>query len=300
MAIQRMKSVWASAALALAMAGCAAPAVDAKAGAPRPALWKVSDADTTIYLFGTIHLLPEGKTWRTPAFDKALAAADELVLEIANVGDPVASAQAMTKLGISPGLPPFRERVPEAKRAALDAMIAESGYPAAVFDRLETWAGALPLLGVTFKRLGLDPASGVETTLTEGWKKSGKPVRGLETIEEQLGFFDTMPEAEQREFLEGVLEPSDAAAKQFKAMLEAWSKGDEAAMDRAFSDEQNLTPALRQVLLTRRNARWADWLDARMDRPGTVFVAVGAGHLAGPDKVQAFLKKHGHKAKRVQ
>ncbi|HEX9955000.1 MAG TPA: TraB/GumN family protein [Allosphingosinicella sp.] len=300
MAIKQLKTLWASVALALAVGGCAAPAVEAKPRAPRPALWKVSDADTTIYLFGTIHLLPEGQGWRSPALEKALAGSDELVLEIANIDDQMASAQAMAKLGMSPNLPPFRERVPEAKRATLDAMIAESGLPAAVFDRLETWAGALPLLGVTFKRLGLDPSSGVETTLTEGWKKSGKPVRGLETIEEQLGFFDTMPEAEQRAFLEGVLEPSGAAAKQFAAMLDAWAKGDEAALNRAFADEQNLTPALRQVLLTRRNARWADWLDKRMDQPGTVFVAVGAGHLAGPDKVQAFLKKHGHKAKRVQ
>jgi hypothetical protein len=54
------------------------------------------------------------------------------------------------------------------------------------------------------------------------------------------------------------------------------------------------------VLLTRRNARWAEWIDARLDRPGTVFLAVGAGHLAGRDSVQAMLEKRGIKAKRVQ
>jgi uncharacterized protein YbaP (TraB family) len=294
------------AAAALALAGCAAqPAAEtagsAAAGAPRPAMWKVSDADTTMYLFGTIHLLPEGRTWRTAAFDSALASADELVLEIGDVGDPAAMAQSMMKMGLSPTpLPPLRERVPEAKRAALDAIIKESGIPAAALDRFETWAAGLSLLGVTFQRLGLNPEFGVEKTIGAAWKDSGKPTIGLETAEEQFGFFDGMPETEQRVFLEGVLDSPEEAKKQFAEMLDAWSRGDEAAIARTFEDEQNMTPALREVLLTRRNARWAEWMDARMKRPGTVFVAVGAGHLAGKDSVQDFLKKKGHRAKRVQ
>ena len=302
--IKGMKKLWASAAAVLALAGCAtqpgAERAGASAAAQRPAMWKVADADTTLYLFGTIHLLPEGRTWRTPAFEQALAAADELVLEVANVDDPNAMVGAMMKLGMSPNLPPLRERVPEAKRAALDSMVAETGYPAAVLDRLETWAAAMSLLGVSFKRLGLDPALGVESTLTAPWKASGRPVRGLETVEEQFGFFDALPEAEQRAFLEGVLESPGDAKKQFDAMMNAWAAGDVDGLARAFAEEQNLTPKLRDVLLTRRNARWAEWLDARMDKPGTAFVAVGAGHLTGADSVQAMLKARGHKAKRVQ
>jgi hypothetical protein len=299
-----MNRLAATAAAALALAGCAtqpgATSTGGPAAAPRPAMWKVSDADTTLYLFGTIHLLPEGRTWRTAAFEQALAAADELVLEVANVDDTAAMAGAMMKMGISPNLPPLRERVPEAKRAALDAMVKETGYPAGVLDRLETWAAAMSLLGVSFKRLGLDSALGVESALTAPWKASGRKVSGLETVEEQFGFFDSLPEAEQRAFLEGVLDSPEDAKKQFDAMLVAWAEGDVDGLSRAFSDEQNLTPALREVLLTRRNAKWAEWLDARMDRPGTAFVAVGAGHLAGKDSVQAMLKARGHKAKRVQ
>ena len=303
--MKRMKVLWAAtAAAALALAGCAAQpgaqSAGGSAAAQRPAMWKVADADTTLYLLGTIHLLPEGRTWRTPAFEQALAAADELVLEVANLDDPAAMAGAMMKLGISKNLPPLRERVPEAKRAALDSMVAETGYPAAVLDRLETWAAALSLLGVSFKRLGLNPELGVESSITGPWKATGRPVRGLETVEMQFGFFDSLPEAEQRAFLEGVLESPQDAKKQFEELMDAWAKGDMNGLARAFADERNLTPALREVLLTRRNAKWAEWLDARMDRPGTAFVAVGAGHLAGSDSVQAMLKAKGHKAKRVQ
>lgn len=270
------------------------------AKAARPAMWKLADSDTTVYLFGTIHLLPQGQGWRTAAMDSALSGADELVLEVANVDDVTASARAMAKLGMSPGLPPIAERVPEDKRAALRAMIAESGYPEAVFDRLETWAAALPLLGVTFKRLGLDPSLGVEKQIGAPFRKAGKTVTGLETVEQQLGYFDTLSEDAQRALLLSVVEDSAETRTQFKAMLDAWASGDLKGIERNFDDETQMSPELKAALMSRRNAAWADWLAKRMEKPGTVFVAVGAGHLAGADSVQRMLKKKGLKAKRVQ
>ncbi|HEX8469081.1 MAG TPA: TraB/GumN family protein [Allosphingosinicella sp.] len=299
MATGRMK--WLRLALAglLPLAGGAAHSAPA-AKAARPAMWKVADADTTVYLFGTIHLLPKGQGWRTPAMESALAGADELVLEVANLEDMMASAQAMAKLGMSKGLPPIAQRVPEDKRAALRAMIAESGYPEAVFDRLETWAAALPLLGVTFKRLGLDPSLGVEKQLGTPFRAAGKTVTGLETVEQQLGYFDTLSEAAQRALLLSVVEDSAETRTQFKAMLDAWASGDLKGIERTFDDETQMSPELKSALMSRRNAAWADWLERRMEKPGTVFVAVGAGHLAGRDSVQTMLKKKGLKAKRVQ
>jgi uncharacterized protein YbaP (TraB family) len=283
----------------LPLAGCAAEAAPA-AQAARPAMWKLADKDTIVYLFGTIHLLPEGRTWRTPAMEAALAGSQELVLEVANVDDMMESAQAMAKMGLSPGLPPIAERVPEAKREALKAMMAETGYPEAIFDRLETWAAALSLLGVTFKRLGLDPSLGVERQIDKPFRTAGKTVTGLETVEQQLGYFDTLPEEAQRALLLSVVEDSAETRAQFQAMLDAWSKGDLAGIARTFDDETQMSPELKAVLMSKRNAAWADWLARRMERPGTVFVAVGAGHLAGEDSVQAMLRKKGLKAKRVQ
>ena len=294
---------WARLAVAslLSLAACAGEARQQQAPrAARPAMWKVADADTTLYLFGTIHLLPEGRKWRTPAFEAALAGSDEMVLEVADVDDMMAAAQAMQKLGMTPGLPPIAERVPADKRAALRAMIAESGYPEAVFDRLETWAAALPLLGVAFKRLGLDPSLGVERQIGGAFRATGKPVTGLETIEQQLGFFDTLSEEGQRALLVSVVEDSKETRAQFQAMLDAWTSGDLAGIARTFDDETQMSAELKDALMRKRNARWAEWLARRLDRPGTVFVAVGAGHLAGADSVQSMLKAKGLKAKRVQ
>jgi uncharacterized protein YbaP (TraB family) len=284
----------------LPLAACAGAAEPGKAEAKHPALWRLADSDTQIWLFGTIHLLPKGQGWRTPAMDAALAGADELVLEVADVDDMMASAQALQKLGMSPGLPPIAERVPESKRAALRAMIAESGYPEKVYDGLETWAAALPLLGVSFKRLGLDPQLGVERQIGAPFRAAGKKVSGLETIEQQFGFFDTLSEGAQRALLLAVVEDSDETRAQFRAMLDAWASGDVAGVARTFDDETQMSPELKEALMRRRNARWAEWLARRLDTPGTVFVAVGAGHLAGEDSVQSMLKAKGLKAKRVQ
>lgn len=285
----------------LALAGCAtAPAAETPPAAARPALWKLSDSDTNIYLFGTFHLLPENYQWRTPRLDSALAGSDELVTEIGEIGDPMAGAQAMMTLGMSPGLPPLIERVPEEKKEALRRMIAESGIPAVALDRFETWSAALSLMGVMVKRLGITAEAGVEHGLTESYKASGRPIRGLESVAEQFGFFDSLSEDAQRQFLVALLDDPAETRRLFARMMKAWSTGDVGAIGATFNDDVNVSPELRESLLKRRNARWAEWLERRMERPGTIFVAVGAGHLAGPDSVQAMLRQRGLKAKRIQ
>ena len=283
---------------ALALAGCATTA-EAPAG-PRPAMWTLSDSDTKIYLFGTFHLLPEGYAWRTPKFEAAIAESSELVTEIGELGDPASSAGTMMSLGVSPGLPPLLERVPEGKRDALRQMVEESGMPLMVLDRLETWAAAMVLLSVTFKRLDLSPGAGVETGLTAGFKQAGKPIEGLETVAQQFGFFDSLPEEAQRAFLVAMLDDPAELKRLFGRMMAAWSAGDVDGIAASFNEDMESSPLLLEILLKRRNAAWAEWLAKRLDKPGTIMVAVGAGHLAGPDSVQAMLGKKGLQTKRVQ
>lgn len=284
------------------LAGCSsAPAPQtAPAAAPRPAMWLLSDDDTKIYLFGTFHLLPPGSAWRTPAFEQALSASQELVLEVPNIDDPMAVAQAMQGLAITPGNPPLAERVAPEKRAVLEAMVKESGYPAALLDRLDTWAASLILLRVTFQKLGVQPDQGVELNLIAPWKASGRPISGLETVEDQFRIFDGLSEESQRAMLAGVLDQNDDVRAQFAAMLAAWSRGDTDAIARTFNREEALSAEMNSLLIGGRNAKWADALARRMKRPGTVFVAVGAGHLAGPQSVQRMLEAKGYKAQRLQ
>ncbi|HEY5720904.1 MAG TPA: TraB/GumN family protein [Allosphingosinicella sp.] len=284
---------------ALALYGCATTAAEAPAG-PKPAMWVLSDSDTRIYLFGTFHLLPKGYAWRSAKIDEAIAESSTLVTEIGDIGDPAASAGTMMSLGVSPGLPPIMDRVPEDKKDELREMIAESGIPAVALDRLETWAAAMALIGVTFKRLELDPDAGVESGLHAGFKQAGKPIEGLETIAQQFGFFDKLPEDAQRAFLAGMLDDPAEMKRLFERMTVAWSSGDVEDIAATFNEQVDFSPVLRERLLAQRNAAWAEWLEKRLEKPGTIMVAVGAGHLAGRDSVQDMLAKKGLKTKRVQ
>lgn len=289
----------------LATLGLAATAIGlsgpAQARESKPALWQVYDKDTSIYLFGTIHLLPPGTQWRSAKFDKAAADAGTLVVEtIIDEKNPAAFAAEYARLGTRPGLPPIVSRIAPEKQAALKAVIIKSGVPETALNNMETWAAAFALLQVQFKELGVTGTDGVENTLKQSFITAGKQIQQLETNSQQLGFFDSLPESAQRELLEGAIEDPSAAKQQFSSMFAAWMAGDVKAIGRTFNAEFEGSPELKAALLQRRNANWSGWLERRMQQPGTVFVAVGAGHLAGDDSVVELLKRRGYRVKRVQ
>jgi len=279
----------------------AGPPAAAPAHGARPALWSVADADTTIYLFGTIHLLPANYQWRTPKFDQAMDGSQQLVIEtIVDDKDPTKIMAAMSSLAFSPGLPPLADRVPPAKRAALAEAVKKSGFPPQALDSMETWAAAFILLGNQFRDMGLKGGEGVEAVLRNAFTSKGKPIGELETNVEQLGFFDTLPEKAQRALLEGAISAPQDMTKDFGGMLAAWSRGDVKAIARTFNHDLAASPELAQALIKRRNQNWTGWIERRMASPGSVLIAVGAGHLAGKDSVVEMLKKDGYRVRQVQ
>lgn len=285
----------------VALAGCATVPQPAASATGRPALWQVADKDTTVYLFGTIHLLPKNYAWRTTTFDQAVAGSQGLIIEtIVDNSNPQALAGELARLGFREGLPPLATRVPAEKRALLESAIAKTGIPRAAYDRMETWAAAFMLLGVQFKDLGLSGDAGVETVLRSAFTQAGKPVGQLETNTEQLSLFDTLPESAQRALLEGAIDTPAAMNAQFQQMINAWTRGDVDAIAASFNEDLSGSPELHEALLKRRNVNWTRWIERRMATPGSVFVAVGAGHLAGADSVVAMLQKNGYRVRRVQ
>lgn len=280
-----------------------APTATATAATPSgaaPGLWRVSDEDTTIWLFGTIHVLPEGFVWRNSVIDTAIEASDALILETIAGDSQSDAALLLMQLGVSSDLPPIAERIDPELLPQLASMIARGPFPESFLNGLETWAASLMLVGVTLNDLGLSSDSGVEDQLELIFQLANKPISGLETPAQQLGFFDGLPEEAQRYFLSSVIDTPEDIRAEFDAMLEAWRSGDEEEIARTFDDELVLSEPLRQTLLTRRNANWAAWVRERLDEPGTVFMAVGAGHLAGDDSVQDFLQVAGIEVVRVQ
>jgi len=283
------------------LASGAAASQPAKPATPRPALWEVSDPDTKIYLFGTIHLLPKNYSWRTQALNRAIASSDSLVVEtIIDPKNPAELARELVRLGYAEGLPPLASRVDASKRQKLEAAIAKTSIPRAAFDRMRTWAAAFTLLGVQFKELGMHGEEGVDNNLRSAFAAAGKPIGQLETNGEQLGFFNALPEKAQRALLEGALEAPKETTGDFTSMLKTWAAGDVEGIARTFNDQLADSPDLMEGLIRRRNLNWTAWIQRRLAAPGTVLFAVGAGHLAGEHSVQAMLQREGYRVKRLQ
>ena len=282
----------------LSVAITGAPALARETG---PALWQVSDKDTTVYLFGTIHLLPQDSRWRTPKFDQAVGKSQTLVVEtLIDTANPQKLQALMSAMGFASGLPPIANRIDPSKRPLLEAAIAKTGIPRQTFDRMETWAAAFTLLSVQFQTIGVEGDQGVESVLRKSFADAGKSVGELESNQEQLSFFDRLPESAQRLLLEGAIENPTETRTTFSGMLKSWLSGDTNAIAATFNKDLQASPELKMALLTRRNFNWSQWIERRMQQPGTVLVAVGAGHLAGQQSVQSYLQSRGYKVKRVQ
>ena len=149
------------------------------------------------------------------------------------------------------------------------------------------------------QKAGYSIDSGVENQLSTRNKALGRPRSGLETLEFQLGIFNGLNPEVQKTYLFDVIEALPSLTQDIDKMVQAWAKGDPAALAELLNAETD-DPALYRALLSDRNRNWAIWIDGRLDQPGVVFIAVGAGHLGGKDSVQELLAKDGIKAVRVQ
>ena len=306
-----MKTLLATLASGAAMLGLlAAPHVSAgEATAPAttaaapvsatPALWKVADEDTTIYLFGTVHLLPEGISWYEGPVSEALESSGTLVTEIP-LG-PEADAQ-MQQIALARGMLPaggnLRALMSEEDRARYEAALGALSIPPAAFDGMKPWMAGLTLTVLPLIQQGYSLDAGVEKKLL-GLAGPDKPREALETIEFQLGLFDGMDQAAQIEFLIASAESAERVKPALDAMVAEWAEGDADGLAAVMNAELT-DPAVAEALLYSRNANWADWIDSRLEQPGTVFMAVGAGHLAGERSVQDLLARRGIATTRVQ
>ena len=293
-----MKTALTSLALMLALPACAQSKPAQAPNDADPALWVVKDADTTIYLFGTIHVLKPGLTWFDEAVKTAFDKSDQLVLEMVEP-DKATMQQIVLKNGFSPTGPTLTEQLPADKRGAYLKAIADLGAPPQAFDRMKPWLAAVTLSIAPLQKQGYDPANGPEKVLTEAARSEGKPVEGLETAEQQIGYFNGLSSKAQIEFLTSTVDELPKAGEEMAKMVDEWAHGDPDALARDMNESLKDSPEVAKTLLTDRNGRWASWIKQRLARPGTIFVAVGAGHLAGDDSVQAQLAKQGIKAQRI-
>jgi uncharacterized protein YbaP (TraB family) len=254
--------------IAAAISAFVSPLDEARAPLPetRPALWVVSDADTTIYLFGTFHALDGQSNWFSADVRQAFGKSDALVLEtiIPPPPAPIARAKPVSTIG-----------------------------PVTSLAGSASFLSSTKVVMSASRSNGMSTSHGADVVLSNAAEASGKPIQGLESFEFQLSMFSKLPAAPRS----GSNAPSPATMKMLSATLAnlqaAWNRGDAEGFTPMLEQMRAKSPDMYRMMFVDRNSRWANWIAKRLEQPGTVFVAVGAGHLAGRDSVQAKLSMLG-------
>ncbi len=291
------------AAAAMVLAACGQDAGGPEAQTPAtPALWRVADADTTIYLFGSIHMLPPGASWRSDAVDRAMAESPVVYFEADVMGDPAEMLALVERLGRMPPSQTLSGSLSPEQSLALGAVAARLGLSRPALDSMKPWYAAVVVSDAAIRAAGYGPEAGVDTQLRQDATAGGKQLRFLETVEQQLSALAGLPPDVQLDYLDLTLAEAGEVKPLLARMVAAWRSGDVETLARMLiAEDMARLPALEEALLTRRNAAWAARIDALLDaEPGVFFIAVGAAHLVGGASVQDGLASRGRVVERLQ
>ncbi len=261
-----------------------------------PRLVRVSDADTVVYLFGTVHMLRPSTTWMNPRIESAFSTSQAVYFEVPT--EPEAMAPHMPLLQSLATNPPgttLSSLLPVEARARAQATASGLGVPFAQLEPMRPWVAALTLMMTALAARGIDPNSGVDRTLAARAREQRQEIRYLETIETQLRAIGGLPVPVQVELFVQTLDDVGESAAEMEELTEAWRRGDTTRLEGELVAEMRTeAPALYESILVERNRAWVEVLTQLMERePGTFFVAAGAAHFVGPDAVQAGLAARG-------
>ncbi len=263
-------------AAAIATPAPAVPATQPAMPNARPALYVVNDEDTVIYLFGTFHALDGKSEWFNDEVQTAFSGSDELVLETI--------------------VPAFLLKKPPVQRAPRQGLGLQPVGPYAGSASFLTTSKTVMSAG---RSRGMSTDQGADAILREAAEEVGKPVGGLESFEFQLNMFDKMPGAKAPSNPEEAAKTKAAVSAMLERLQASWNRGDIEGFAPMLQQMEASSPRTYKLLFNDRNNRWAYWIAKRLQQPGVVFVAVGAGHLAGKDSVQEKLSLYGIRTARI-
>jgi uncharacterized protein YbaP (TraB family) len=275
--------------VALGFFGC----LRAQAGSP---VWAIHGDHNTVYLAGSVHLLKAGDASLPLAFDHAYRDSKELVMELAlDKLDPMEAAGWMIEHGMLKDGTTLRATIGDERYRRVSAEATRLGVPMEAVDQLEPWVLALQLLELQYAQLGFDPQQGVEQQLQHRAEADGKPIRGLETLEQQLGVLQSMSYPDQARFLDLIVTEMHDVEGETLSVVKAWRNGDAAKLAGLLSDEYKSFPALYRTLVSDRNKRWVPQIEKLLHENRDYFVVVGALHLVGDGGLLELMRRDGFK-----
>ncbi|HCK84625.1 MAG TPA: TraB/GumN family protein [Hyphomonadaceae bacterium] len=282
---------------ALALTACA----PTRAPEFAPALFVARDADSTLYLYGTIHLRESGEPWGSPAVEAALAQAEEIWTEVENSPANDERARELTLLlGMAPpGRPLSTWLKPEDRERLADAA-RRLGIEPQALEPMRPWLAGLTLTLAPILRAGYDPGASVDRAIDAYGDAHSKTMRWFETPAQQIGLLAELPDALQRQMLLEAIDEAEAGIESLETLSGAWERGDTQTLERELNESmRDEYPEVYATLLRGRNDAWIAVLMRELEGAGVDFVAVGAAHIVGEDGLVAQLRARGVNVERV-
>ena len=290
-------------ALAALLAGSAMTACAEAPAEHRPLLWKISDADNSLYLLGSFHMLQASDYPLAASTDAAFEDAERVLFELApaELSEP-ALGQKMQAAGALPAGQSLRASLPAATAAQLEAWAAGRGVPIAAIDGFEPWYAGLVIGLIELQQMGLKPEHGLDRHFAQRAVAAGKPVAGLEVGDQQIALFDGLPAELQLQSLQDTLDDLGGMREDLERMHGLWRAGDaEGLYEHAGAELREKYPLLYQRINVDRNRAWLPRLQALLDesREDDALVVVGAIHLLGDNGLVKLLEAEGYAIERL-
>jgi len=278
----------------LCVAGAAAHADDAHADGSHHIFWEVKGRHNTVYLLGSVHMLKAADGALLPEALRAYAASKVLVMELdLNAAGADSLLESATDLTMLPEGQTLASAVGPQLYAQLLARAQPLGLEPEAIEHFQPWFAALMVQQMQLAKSGFDAAAGVDEQFALLAQEDHKPIVGLETMDEQLGFFAHLPLEQQRQFLRSTLDDSASAETETDAVVRAWQRGDTVKLEQLLRQGTQDSPELYRLLTTDRNRRWLPKIVALLNGEDNCLVVVGALHLIGHDGVIDLLQRQG-------
>ena len=258
--------------------------------------WEIAGKHNTVWLFGSVHVLHASDTSlpqvATDAYGQAEKVVEELVLDevLADLSGSLGQKlqflpEGQTLAGVL-GPPLYAKLQEEARRLGIDLDF---------MTRMQPWFVAQQIENLRMLRAGFNPLNGVDMQIAVRARQDGKPIIGLETVDDQLGIFAGLSLDEQREFLRATLEEPDSEA-QLRELMTAWRNGDLKTLQEALRKGAEESPVLFRKLTVDRNLRWMPQIENMLQDKGNDYLVVtGALHMVGRDGLVEMLRRKGYK-----
>lgn len=289
---------WLLTVLSLALALGLAPALAKGTSSPTTplSLWKVRDhAGHVMYLAGSMHALTRSDLPLPAAYTKAFDDSNRLIeeLNLASL-DPATVSQQALQMGLLQNT--TLEKVMGKKDwARAKALAAKSDTELSYYAKFKPWLAAVGIADTLLVHLGYKPQLGPDMHFAQLAKKRKMPSSGLETVAEQLSFFNDMKLSVQKRFLLQTLAQATTAKQDLAKLHTAWAHGDLATLEALQKEDFKGFAHVRKRLLDERNARWLPQLKKCLASGQTCFVVVGVEHMVGPRGLLALFREAGDK-----